>query len=82
MVGVEQIFNQIPLYFRLCCRMSIVSGFGQAGDHDSGMQENQFAVWIRNVPTWLDEERLVYTLFSHRYSENDFDQSMEHMVLV
>jgi len=37
--------------------MSIVSGFGQAGDHDSGMQENQFAVWIRNVPTWLDEER-------------------------
>jgi hypothetical protein len=37
--------------------MSIVSGFGQAGDHESGMQENQFAVWIRNVPTWLDEER-------------------------
>jgi len=37
--------------------MSIVSGFGQAGENDSGMQENQFAVWIRNVPTWLDEER-------------------------
>jgi len=37
--------------------MSIVSGCGHAGENDSGMQENQFAVWIRNVPTWLDEER-------------------------
>ena len=26
-----------------------------AGDSDSGAQENPLAVWLRNVPTWLDQ---------------------------
>ena len=27
------------------------------GEYESEAQENPFAVWLRNVPTWLDEER-------------------------
>eukprot|EP00092_Neocalanus_flemingeri_P040368 GFUD01043966.1.p1 GENE.GFUD01043966.1~~GFUD01043966.1.p1 ORF type:complete len:1978 (-),score=498.59 GFUD01043966.1:399-6332(-) len=53
--------------------MSIVSGFGQAGENESGMQENQFAVWIRNVPTWLDEERFYDEISS--WFEVDKDKS-------
>ena len=32
---------------------------GGSGDNngDNGAQENPLAVWLRNVPTWLDEER-------------------------
>ena len=39
--------------------MSQGSGSGPAAvaDYEGGMQENQLAVWLRNVPTWLDEDR-------------------------
>ena len=30
------------------------------GEYDTNAQENPFAVWLRNVPTWLDEERFVH----------------------
>ena len=26
-------------------------------DNDHGALENPYAVWLRNVPTWLDEDR-------------------------
>lgn len=29
------------------------------GEYDTNAQENPFAVWLRNVPTWLDEDRWV-----------------------
>ena len=37
--------------------MSNASYTGGSGDNDSGAQENPLAVWLRNVPTWLDEDR-------------------------
>ena len=30
-----------------------------ASEYDAGANENPYAVWIRNVPTWLDEDRFV-----------------------
>jgi len=54
--------------------MSIVSGNGQAGDYEIGMQENQLAVWLRNVPTWLDELRF-YDEISNWF---DVDKDKSH----
>ena len=42
--------------------MSTASHGGGPADQDSGAQENPFAVWLRNVPTWLDEERFYHKL--------------------
>ena len=28
-------------------------------DNDHGALENPYAVWLRNVPTWLDEDRYI-----------------------
>ena len=33
-----------------------------ASEYDAGANENPYAVWIRNVPTWLDEDRSVYEI--------------------
>lgn len=43
------------------------------GEHDHGAQENPFAVWLRNVPTWLDEESF-YTEIG-KWSDVDKDKS-------
>lgn len=48
---------------------------GGSGDNnsDNGAQENPLAVWLRNVPTWLDEESF-YTEIG-KWSEVDKDKS-------
>ena len=39
------------------------------GEYDTNAQENPFAVWLRNVPTWLDEERFVHCSIVRRELE-------------
>ena len=34
-----------------------------ASEYDAGANENPYAVWIRNVPTWVDEDRSVAYIF-------------------